>query len=221
MRLRTAIQIAVVLTVSAAIAFALASGGQPRTESVAHLTRHWAKTLAADQKLSQAAIKAMQGVSLNSGFGLPVPRSHAMAVAQCRRTAGRKARLGGPIIYRRGSFIAVLLFNKRDGSGFFCSWSPSESFSGPYAVGSSTLPGRLGIQEPQGAVTCGAEGYGLVGSDVTGVTFRFAHEPSIRAAVARGFYIFSWPYRSRPDEVVLKTTFGTTLIRHLSDAGGC
>jgi hypothetical protein len=166
---------------------------------------------------------------------------------RCERQAGHKSRLEAPIIYRRGSYTAVLFVDKPDNYTFFCSWEPNpylppsdqdqfETTDEEPAVpsrhsfeGIESAPLAIGIQDGQGGdQTCDTppnpnigEMYGFVGSDVAAATFEFAHEPPIKAVVDRGFYIASWPYASWPDAVALKTTFGTTVIRHVPNRGGC
>jgi len=166
---------------------------------------------------------------------------------QCKRQAAHKSRLEPPIIYRRGSYTAVLLVDKPDNYTFFCSWEPNpylppsdqkqfETTDEEPAVpsrhsfeGIEAAPPAIGIQDGQGGdQTCDSppnpnigEMYGFVGSDVAGATFHFAHEPPIKAVVARGFYIASWPYASWPDSVTLKTTFGTAVRRHVPNRGAC
>jgi hypothetical protein len=159
-------------------------------------------------------------------------------VQRCERQASHKADLGAPIIYTRGAYTAVLFVDQRDNYTFFCSWAPKYSGSGNgTAIPDIDSPGGLyapppavGIQDSQGGnQICDSpptpnlgEMYGFAGSDVVGATFEFAHERSIKAIVARGFYIASWPYASWPDAVALKTTSGATVTRRVpNNTGGC
>jgi hypothetical protein len=180
----------------------------------------------------------------------PIGTSLALRVSRdlpqrCERQAAHKARLDAPIIYRRASYIAVLLVDKGDNYTLFCSWEPNPSLppsdQNQFATtdeqpavparhsfeGIEAAPPAIGIQDRQGGdQICDSppspnlgEMYGFAGSDVVGATFRFAHQPPITAVVERGFYIASWPYASWPNSVSLKTTFGTTVIRHVPKRG--
>jgi hypothetical protein len=184
------------------------------------------------------------------------PMSVRNAPQRCQQQAPRNgsisspALLSSPIIYARGSYIAVLFVDLSADNTLFCSYEPT-----PYGPsnrftdvaenqpavpstapidspdnyeGIESAPAAIGIQDSQGGdATCDSppnpnlgEMYGFAGKDVAGATFRFAHDPPIKAVVERGFYIASWPYAAWPNAVALRTTSGTTVTRHVP-ARGC
>lgn len=158
---------------------------------------------------------------------------------RCRRLAahanlGPAASLGSPIVYRRGSYTAVLFVDKRHDYTYFCDYEPTPypiTDSLEFADGRSAYPTRGdpapspdGVDFRQGAdfechfptepETPLGDLYGFAGADVAEATFQFAHESSsIRALVERGFYIVSWSYAEWPYQVTVKTKSGK-IVRH-------
>lgn len=66
--------------------------------------------------------------------------------------------------------------------------------------------------------------FGRVGSDVTAVTFEFAHGKPVQGGVLRGFYAASWPSHSYPDRITLTTKSGgmaTVNVPHSLSTGRC
>jgi hypothetical protein len=223
------------LAIVGVVAFVLASGSQPQSNS---------SRLAAALREFQSAASSLQHPPKHY-VRYPV-REITDLPQRCKAKAASKSRLGAPIIYRRGaSYVAVLYIDKPDDYEFFCSWAANPALPPQYqdqfsygdnqwAVpqrhsfeGMAAAPPAVGIEDSQGGdATCDSppnpnlgEMYGFAGRDVAGATFLFAHDPPIKAVVERGFYIASWPYASWPDAVALRTTSGTTVTRHVPPRG--
>ena len=131
--------------------------------------------------------------------------------------------LGSPIVYRQGSYTAVLFVDKRDFT-YFCSYQPSITGDigfNAYPMRGDPAPAADSVDFRQGAdFTCyfpskpwpgtpQGELYGFAGDEVASASFQFAHESSsIKALVKRGFYIVEWSYPEWPDQVTVRTNAG-------------
>jgi hypothetical protein len=146
----------------------------------------------------------------------------ASPAKRCEWAAAHKAHLGVPLITdARGSYVAVLFVDHRDNYERFCLYGPhigvgtSGQIRSPALI--DTPPGANGIQHNNEGGSCDpttghavGEMFGRVGTNVTGVIFKFSNGASIQASVKNGFYVAWWPSAFGPDGMIVKTKSGTT-----------